>query len=88
MIHFNAELWNIHQLFVLQILYEKKIIPTRKAEKLAKLEFSVVTQFQNVATESQKTQQRMSQAAALYRNKSQAERKPKMKTIATQFAID
>ena len=53
MIHFNAELWNIHQLFVLQVLYEKEIIQARKAEKLAKAEFSVVTQFHNVAKESQ-----------------------------------
>ena len=50
MIHFNAELWNIHKLFVLQVLYEKEIIPTRKPEKLAKVEFSVATKFQNVAT--------------------------------------
>ena len=39
MIHFNVELWKIHQLFVLQVLYKKEIIPTRKAYKLAKAEF-------------------------------------------------
>ena len=43
MIHFNAELWNIHQLFVLQVLKEKEIILVRKAEKLARVEFSVAT---------------------------------------------
>ena len=53
MIYFNAEFWNIHQLFVFQVLYEIEIIPARKAEKLAKAEFSVATQFQNVVIESQ-----------------------------------
>ena len=43
MIHFNAEIWNIHQLFVLYVLNEKEIIPARKTEKLAKAEFSVAT---------------------------------------------
>ena len=38
MIHFNAELWNNHQLCVLQDLNEKETIPTRKEEKLAKAE--------------------------------------------------
>ena len=33
MIHFNAELWNIHQLSVLQDLNEKEIIPIGKVEK-------------------------------------------------------
>ena len=32
MIHFNAELWNINQLFVFQVLNEKEIIPVRKAK--------------------------------------------------------
>ena len=33
MTHFNAELWNIHQLCVLQVLNKKKeTIPARKAE--------------------------------------------------------
>ena len=41
MIHFNAGLWIIHQLFVLQVLNEKEIIPARKAEKLARVEFSI-----------------------------------------------
>ena len=36
MIHFNAELWNIHQLCVLQVLNEKETIPARKVEKMAK----------------------------------------------------
>ena len=40
MIHFNAELWNIHQLCVLQVLNEKEIIPARIAEKMAKAEMS------------------------------------------------
>ena len=40
MTHFNAELWNIHQLCVLQVLNEKETIPTRKAENLAKVEMS------------------------------------------------
>ena len=43
MIHFNAELWNIHQLCVLQVLNEKETILARKAEKLAKAEIPVVT---------------------------------------------
>ena len=30
MIHFNAELWNIHQLCVLQVFNEKETIPARK----------------------------------------------------------
>ena len=67
MIHFNVELWNIHQLFVLQVLNEKEIIPTRKAEKLARVEFFVATEFQNVTIESQYNQQK------LCRNKDQAE---------------
>ena len=33
MIHFNAELWNIHQLCVLQVLNEKETITARKTEK-------------------------------------------------------
>ena len=32
MIHFYAELWNTHQLFVLQVLNENEIIPVRKVE--------------------------------------------------------
>ena len=40
MIHFNVELWNINQLCVLQVLNEKEIIPTRKAEILAKAKMS------------------------------------------------
>ena len=31
--HFNAELWNIHQLCVLLVLIEKEINPTGKREK-------------------------------------------------------
>ena len=34
MIHFNAELWNIHQLFVFQVLIGKDIILVRKARKI------------------------------------------------------
>ena len=45
-IHFNAKLWKIHQLFVLQVLYEKERIPARKAEKLAKVANYVATEFQ------------------------------------------
>ena len=33
MTHFNAELWNIHQLCVLQVLNAKEANPTRKEEK-------------------------------------------------------
>ena len=40
MIHFNAELWNNHQLCVLQDFNEKETILARKAEKLAKVEMS------------------------------------------------
>ena len=40
MIHFNDELWNIHQLCVLQILNAEEAIPARKAENLAKAEMS------------------------------------------------
>ena len=41
MIHFNAELWNNHQLCVLQVLNVKETNPTRKAaKKLAKVEMS------------------------------------------------
>ena len=43
MIHFNAELWIIHQFFVLQVLNEDEIIQVRKEEKLARVEFSVAT---------------------------------------------
>ena len=43
MIHFNAELWNIHQLCVLQVLNEKETIIARKGEKLAKAKIPVVT---------------------------------------------
>ena len=38
MIHFNAKLWNIHQLCVLHILNDKEAILARKAEKFAKAE--------------------------------------------------
>ena len=51
MIHFNAELWNIRQLFVLQVLYEKERIPARKAEKLARAANYFVTFRIFVATE-------------------------------------
>ena len=30
MIHFNVELWNIHQICVLQVLNAKEVNPTRK----------------------------------------------------------
>ena len=40
MIHFNAELWNNHQLCVLQVLNEKETNPARKEEKLAKAEMT------------------------------------------------
>ena len=40
MIYFNAELWNIHQLCVLQVLNTKEAIPARKAEKLARAKMS------------------------------------------------
>ena len=43
MIHFNAKLWNIHQLCVLQILNEKETIPTRKEKILAKAKNYVAT---------------------------------------------
>ena len=43
MIHFNAKLWNIHQLCVLHVLNEKKMIPARKGEKMAKAENYVAT---------------------------------------------
>ena len=39
MIHFNAEIWNNHQLCVLQVLNVKETNPVRKAaKKLAKAE--------------------------------------------------
>ena len=40
MIHLNVELWNIHQLCVLQVLNAKETITVRKTEKLAKAEMS------------------------------------------------
>ena len=41
MIHVNAEFWNNHQLYVLQVLNVKETNPTRKAlKKLAKAEMS------------------------------------------------
>ena len=40
MINLNVELWNIHQLCVLQVLNAKEKILARKAEKLAKAEMS------------------------------------------------
>ena len=51
--NFNAGLWNIHQLCVLQVLNEKETIPARKIEKSAMTEISVVKEKFNVATESQ-----------------------------------
>ena len=36
MTHFNAELCNIHQLCVFQVLNAEEANPVRKAEKLAK----------------------------------------------------
>ena len=33
MTHFNAELWNIHQLCVFQVLNAKEANPARKEEK-------------------------------------------------------
>ena len=53
MSNFNAELWNIHQLCVLQLLNEKKTIPARKAKKLSKVEISVATKKFYVAIGSQ-----------------------------------
>ena len=46
MIHFNAELLNIHQLCVLQDLNENGIIPVGKEEKVAKAETYVVRESQ------------------------------------------
>ena len=40
MIHFNVELWNNYQLYVLQDLTEKETIQTRKVENLAMVEMS------------------------------------------------
>ena len=40
MIHFNVELWNNHQLYILQVLNEKETNLVRKAENLAKAEMS------------------------------------------------
>ena len=40
MIYFNAELWNIYQLCVLQVLNAKESIQTRKVENLAKVQIS------------------------------------------------
>ena len=40
MTHFNAELWNIHQICVLQVLNEKKNNSSKKRRKLAKAEMS------------------------------------------------
>ena len=34
MIHFNAELCNIHQLFVLHVLYEKRKNSSKKSRKI------------------------------------------------------
>ena len=34
MIHFNAELWNIHQPFVLQVLKEKRDNFSKKSRKI------------------------------------------------------
>ena len=53
MSNFNAELWNIHQLCVFQVLNEKETIPARKAKKLAKVEISIATEKFYVATGSQ-----------------------------------
>ena len=75
MIHFNAELWNIHQLFVLQVLYEKKRIPTKKKQKNWPGQQTMSRQNSNITSRS------MSQQGP-------TERKPKMKTVATQFEID
>ena len=52
MSNFNAELWNIHQLFVIRVLNEKETIPTRKVKKLAKVEISIAIEKFYVVTGS------------------------------------
>ena len=51
MIQFNAELWNIHQPFVLQVLYEKKRIPARKVEKMVNVVNYVSTLIKQMVVE-------------------------------------
>ena len=40
MTHFNVELWNIHQLCILQVLNVEEANQTRKVEKLVKAKMS------------------------------------------------
>ena len=75
MIHFNAELWNNHQFYVLQVLNEKETNPARKAENLAKAKMSLhnfIMSQHNIKMSQQKlkvTNRAMSQQGMICRNK-------------------
>ena len=76
MIHFNAELWNNHQLRVLQVLNVKEKNPTRKAaKKLAKEKMSrhnLIMSRHNLRMSQQKlkaTNRAMSQQTVICRDK-------------------
>ena len=82
MSNFNAEIWNIHQLCVLQVLNEKEAILARKAENWPRQE-SLLLQ-RNLCRDgiSIEPAKAMSQQEALCRYKDQAELKPEDKTLS------
>ena len=69
MIHFNAELWNIHQICVFQVLNAKEANPSRKkSKKLAKAEM-LRHNFIMLQHNLKLTSRAMSRQAMIYRNK-------------------
>ena len=82
MIHFNAKLWNNHQLCVLQILNLKETNSARKTEKLAKEEM-LRHNFRMLRHNLKVTSRAMLQQAMLCSNKDKVELKLKVKIVAT-----
>ena len=85
MIHFNAELWNNHQLCVLQVLNVKETNPTKKiAKKLAKAKMSR----HNLRMSQQKlkaTSRAVSQESVICHNKDKAKLKLEVEILSRHF---
>ena len=75
MTHFNAELWIIHQLCVLQVLNKKRNNSNKKSRKLAKAEMS---RHNFKVTNGAMLQQEM-----ICHNKEEAELKLEVKIVTT-----
>ena len=82
MIHFNATLWNIHQLSVLKVLDETRQFQQEKQKNWPRYKFhDIVSDCHDII--SIEPVEAMSQQAALCCNKDQAKLKPETKIVET-----